>query len=64
MSGLQTNSCLTTSNCYIVNATTWLGPLYLIQPLYGVIVPILTIITIISNTMIIIVLTRYLLLTY
>ena len=55
---LPSSTCLTNNTCYIVNATSWLGPLYLIQPIYGFIVPILTIITIISNATIILVLTR------
>ena len=52
-------SCVSDNSCYIVNATTWLGPLSHIQPLYGVLIPILTAITMTFNTIIIIVLSRY-----
>ena len=51
--------CILESTCYVVNASTWLGPLELIQPIYGVCVPILTFITIFFNITIIIVLSRY-----
>ena len=45
-------------DCYLVNASTWLGPLDLVQPVYGYLMPVLMLITFISNTIIIIVLTR------
>ena len=45
-------------DCYLVNVSTWLGPLQLVQPVYGYLMPVLMLITFISNTIIIIVLTR------
>ena len=45
-------------DCYLVNASTWLGPIQLVQPVYGYLMPVLMLITFVSNTTIIIVLTR------
>ena len=42
----------------MVNATTWLGPLMIVIPMYGFVMPFLMIINIISNLIIILVLTR------
>lgn len=50
--------CLKTHQCYKVNATSWLGPLYLVLPIYGYIMPTLMSITSIFNTIIMVVLTR------
>ena len=50
--------CLETDECYSVNASSWLGPLYLVEPIYGVIMPLLLAVTLIFNTIIIMVLTR------
>ena len=50
--------CVMEGDCYLVNASTWLGPLEMVQPVYGYLMPILMLITFISNTIIIIVLTR------
>ena len=53
---LFTNSCGET--CYPVNVSTWFGPIELVQPIYGVILPILILITLVSNSLIILVLSR------
>ena len=50
--------CQEAGSCYLVNATTWLGPLDVVQPVYGFIMPVLMCITFIFNTGIIIVLSR------
>jgi neuromedin U receptor 1 len=42
-----------------VNASTFLGPLYLVQPIYGYIMPVLIVSTIISSIIIITVLSRF-----
>ena len=55
--------CQEAGSCYLVNATTWLGPLDVVQPVYGFIMPVLMCITFIFNTGIIIVLSRFGLLT-
>ena len=54
----QQYRCVMDGDCYLVNASTWLGPLDLVQPVYGYLMPVLMLITFISNTIIIIVLTR------
>ena len=51
--------CQVAGNCYIVNATSWLGPLDMVQPIYGYLMPVLMCITFISNSVIIIVLSRF-----
>ena len=52
-------SCIQDGSCYMVNASTWLGPLSLVQPLYGYVMPVLMMITFITNSIIIIVLNQY-----
>jgi hypothetical protein len=52
-------SCLISGSCYIVNASTFLGPLYLVQPIYGYIMPVLIVSTIISSIIIITVLSGF-----
>ena len=51
--------CQEGGSCYIVNATNWLGPLNVVEPLYGFLMPVLMCITFIFNSLIIIVLSRY-----
>ena len=50
--------CFQGNQCYKVNASSWLGPVSLVQPIYGFIMPTLMCVTSILNTIIIIVLTR------
>jgi hypothetical protein len=47
-------SCHDEGTCYNLNASNWLGPLDLVQPIYGIIMPVLILITI----LIIVVLSR------
>ena len=42
-----------------MNATTWLGPLDIVQPLFGYVMPFLMMVTLMSNTIIIIVLSQH-----
>ena len=42
-----------------MNASDWLGPLDIVQPIYGFIMPALILVTLVANTLIIIVLSRY-----
>ena len=51
-------SCLLAGNCYIVNTTTFLGDINLVQPIYGYLLPILTLIALFSCSIIMIVLSR------
>ena len=46
-------------SCYLVNASSWMGPLNIVLPVYGFIMPILMFITFFSNSVIIIVLSRF-----
>ena len=41
-----------------MNASTWLGPLEIVQPVYGWVMPSLMLVTIVSNSLIITVLSR------
>ena len=50
--------CQEAGSCYIVNATTWLGPLDVVQIIYGYLMPVFIFITFFSNSIIIIVLSR------
>ena len=52
------SDCLGSGQCYTVNASSWLGPPYLVEPIYGVIMPLMLTVTLIFNTSIILVLTR------
>ena len=52
------SDCLGAGQCYSVNASSWLGPTYLVEPIYGAIMPVLLTVTLIFNTIIILVLTR------
>ena len=51
--------CQEEGSCYIVNASSWLGPLDVVQPIYGYLMPVLMCITFFSNSVIIIVLSRF-----
>ena len=51
--------CEEEGSCYIVNASSWLGPLDVVQPIYGYLMPVLMCITFFSNSVIIIVLSRF-----
>ena len=42
-----------------VNASSWLGPLNMVEPIYGYIMPALISVTIIANSLILVVLSRY-----
>mgnify|MGYP006863588183 CR=1 FL=1 len=46
------------NNCYQINVTDWFGPIHMVQPIYGIILPLLSFTTLIFNSMIILVLTR------
>merc|ERR1711963_903765 len=54
----QLQSCLEAHTCYTLDMSVNLGPLHFVQPLLGIIMPLLALITIISNTIIIIILSR------
>ena len=54
--------CVENGTCYRLNASDWLGPINMVEPIYGIIMPILILITILSNTLIIIVLSRFIIL--
>ena len=41
-----------------MNATSWLGPIEMVQPLYGYLMPLLMLVTFVSNSLIIRVLSR------
>ena len=47
------------ATCYLMDTSKFHGPLYFVYPLLGIIMPILACITVISNTIIIIILSRY-----
>ena len=53
-------SCLRpdVATCYLMDTSKFHGPLYFVYPLLGIIMPILACITVISNTIIIVVLSR------
>ena len=51
--------CEEEGSCYIVNASSWLGPLDVVQPIYGYLMPVFIFITFFSNSLIIIVLSRF-----
>ncbi len=42
-----------------MNASNWLGPLNMVSPIYGYIMPALISITIVANSLILVVLSRY-----
>eukprot|EP00090_Calanus_glacialis_P019990 TRINITY_DN30708_c0_g1_i4.p1 TRINITY_DN30708_c0_g1~~TRINITY_DN30708_c0_g1_i4.p1 ORF type:complete len:460 (-),score=70.44 TRINITY_DN30708_c0_g1_i4:402-1781(-) len=54
----QLQRCLEEASCYTLDTSVNLGPIHFVYPLLGLIMPILTIITMISNTIIIIILSR------
>jgi len=54
----QLKRCFEEESCYTLDTSLNLGPIYFVYPLLGLIMPILTIITMISNTIIIIILSR------
>ena len=45
-------------SCYVVNASTFLGPVQFVKPVYGYIMPVLVVITSIANILIIGILSR------
>ena len=51
-------SCLFSPTCYVVNASSFLGPLHFVQPVYGYVMPVLVLLTSICNLIIILVLSR------
>lgn len=55
---LEYDRCISEESCYLVNASTWLGPLELVGPVYGWVMPFLMLVTFVSNTLIIIVLSK------
>ena len=52
-------SCLFSPTCYVVNASSFLGPLHFVKPVYGYVMPVLVLLTSICNLIIILVLSRY-----
>ena len=50
--------CLPTNTCYPMNASDKLGPLTLVVPIYGWLMPLVFIVTLVSNSLIIMVLSR------
>lgn len=49
-----TPRCTSEGSCYLVNASTWLGPLEMVEPVYGWVMPFLMLFTFFTNTLIII----------
>ena len=49
----MSSRCTSEGSCYLVNASTWLGPLEVVQPVYGWVMPFLMLFTFITNTLII-----------
>ena len=49
-----TPRCTSEGSCYLVNASTWLGPLEMVEPVYGWVMPFLMLFTFVTNTLIII----------
>ena len=47
------------ATCYLMDTSKFHGPLYFVYPLLGVIMPILACVTVVSNSIIIIILSRY-----
>ena len=45
-------------SCYVVNASTFLGPLHFVKPVYGFIMPLLVIITTVATLIIISILSK------
>ena len=45
-------------SCYVMNMSSWLGPLPLVQALYGLVVPVFLALTLLTNIVIVSVLTR------
>jgi len=54
----QLQRCFMEESCYTLDTSTNLGPIQFVYPLLGIIMPILTIITMVSNTIIIVILSR------
>jgi len=54
----QLKRCMEEASCYTLDTSINLGPIYFVYPLLGLIMPVLTVITMISNTIIIIILSR------
>ena len=52
-------SCLFSPNCYVVNASSFLGPLHFVKPVYGYVMPVLVLLTSLCNLIIILVLSRF-----
>ena len=52
-------SCLFSPTCYVVNASSFLGPLHFVKPVYGYVMPVMVLLTSICNLIIILVLSRY-----
>lgn len=50
--------CFYEHKCYYINGSTWNGPPALTVPIYGYIMPVILLITLICNTLIIIVLSK------
>ena len=49
----MSSRCTSEGSCYLVNASTWLGPLEVVEPVYGWVMPFLMLFTFITNTLII-----------
>ena len=52
-------SCLFSPTCYVVNASSFLGPLHFVKPVYGYVMPVLVVLTSVCNLITILVLSRY-----
>ena len=53
MSYFILHRCTSEGSCYLVNASTWLGPLEVVEPVYGWVMPFLMLFTFVTNTLII-----------
>ena len=54
----QLGPCFTNQTCYLIDTKEWSGPLYLTIFIYGYIVPVNFIVTMICNSLVIIVLSQ------
>jgi len=54
----EIQKCIQLGTCNTIDTTTYMGPMEFVFPLLGVIMPILAVITLVSNTIIIIILSR------
>jgi len=56
ITGIDDYGC--SDDCYQINVTLWFGPIQMVQPIYGIMLPCIQFATLIFNSLIILVLTR------